>query len=42
LVETGSLNASETLRIAGEYPPGLYILVVVIDGERKMLRLMKL
>jgi cytochrome c peroxidase len=42
LIETGSINASETLRIAGDYPPGLYILVAVIDGERNTLRLMKL
>jgi cytochrome c peroxidase len=41
LVDSGILNTESKLNIGAKYQPGLYLLVVILNNEKKILRLIK-
>ena len=41
LVETGHVMSDETIHIGEDYVAGMYLVVAFIDGEHKIIRLVK-
>ena len=41
LVDSGILNSETKLYIGAQYQPGLYLLVAVLNNEKRILRLVK-